>query len=308
MSTPVPSLEEDLVDMYHARIINITAKQDLVDHLLVRVRLPGPALVSTQQYLLVGFQGILAFYKDNVPPGAGPSAACSLPATWLKSPTALRHEPKSEKLLDFEVPMSKDAFLRLEEYRAGEVLFARIEGQVQLITRSNPGPQATSETVLWLDGLQTDLASPDGPPIRDLRSECFEFHQERWSRDVRSILHPPGSFFFEFTVPESNDFEGVKDVIVNMEKARKAFVGGNYSDVLKAVLEALKAMAPEGHRIEERYGDAMRKLFDERLEGLKQMCDVTPPKGLSTRKTIDRTLAHHVFADASSLMGFVFKS
>jgi len=287
-------------------IEELKAEADLIDRLVVTVKLAGG--FSGETAVVLGFQGDLVFDVTPMPEGqTGPKIGKhKLPLRWMCSERSVTVKPSQSKKFEFTAPLSRDALGRLEAFRDGGKLFARVHGEfrVAYAMRANAGvPDA------WLDNLKAVIHESGGPAVEGMLTKCSQYNSESWNDNVVSVLKPPGNFVVEFTVLQVDDSGEAADVVASLEKAKKALNGSKHPDFVKELLRTLKLLEAELHRVEERHGEWARSQVEARLTALATLCSSLTEKTALNEpkmKNWDRNLSRHVFADTASLVGFLF--
>lgn len=295
--------------MDYARIKEVRVEQDLVDRLVVRVEVPPSALAQGRHHVLLGFDGVLAFYRTENHPHATVPPYRTLPAKWrwpsVLNSVSFRSGP-TVRFIEFDAPISREALARLDEFREGGSLHARIEGSVQVLSPKVPERgEASGTSPLWIHGVGDLLSSDPGPAPIALTTETFELHPAKWSDLVLCKLRPPGHFVLEVNASSAT---GVgEEVLEKYQKARAAFDEGRWDETARLVYIALEGMKAQVANIER--AQFVKDQLINRIKAVNALCNRERHRDRSDEEPLrfDRSLAQDALMSAASLMALLYR-
>lgn len=293
-------------------IIAVTPIPDIVDRFEWTVRLGTGfwGLAPRRAYVLF-WDGRIAFYLEPVPVGSMPAAlpVRMLPTRWTNRDSTARLFLPRETNFKFETDLPGNALQRLEEFRNGARLYARLEGK--LVAAAQPeGIEREAAEHSGVDslGLLRDLSDVMGEPGRrvhgtDIRSEPFELTRDFWCETVLGTLRPPGRVVLEFVAGPPSQ-EQATAAAAHWREAQKALDHGRHEEVARLCARALEELNKLLDAIEVRYGRFGRDRLAEQIKSTKSLCD---PVRHAERPhhdglQVDLPLARHLLAVTASLI------
>ena len=281
----------------------VVAVRDAIDRLEWRVRI-GTDFFGTNlaRVFLSGWEGRVRFYRESAPS----AKSITLRAHWL-NPERGRFIAPQEQVFDFATELPHAALDRLDEFRSAGRLFARLEGKMLLIQKTESPDDRGRD---WTQEVARFLGDPQRVMSTDIISEFFEMSRDAWCDEILGVLRPPGRHVIEVQAPSpSLANEGAVKVVSHLKEAQFAFDQGRWQETARVCYRALDELKGHAAAIEERYGQhAKGRVIDE----IKAVCSICNPvrhaeaaehDGLE----FDRALAQHVLIAASSLTGLVFR-
>jgi hypothetical protein len=290
-------------------IKSVAAVRDAVDRLQWEARIsttfgPEPAFI-------VHWEGNIVFSGDPVRSHHGQGLSTSrrtLPARWANRETSARVLRPDESKFEFVTELPGEALDRIESFRDGGRLFARLEGKLFIVSR-NPGHRDQPQ-MPWLDDVVDIMGRGNRPWSDDVRSEPFEL-REVWCSQVLGTLRPPGRFVLDLQVPTASpEGEVAQRALAHLDEAKKTFTeGGREGEVGRVCYRALDELRKLVDRVEPRYGRFARDRIAGQIKETQSICN---PERHGDRPehddlTFDRALAQHVLAVTSSIAGVLLR-
>jgi hypothetical protein len=204
---------------------------------------------------------------------------------------------------EFATDIPSEALDRIEEFRSSARLYARIEGALTLVHRSQQsGPGG------WYEGLAALMGDFNRVPAAEIRTEPLELTRDYWCRDVLAVLRPPGHHVIEVAIAQPLAKSKVgESALTHLAEAQHAFDEGRFAEVARVAYRALDELQPILDRVGDRYGAFGRDRIREESKALRSLCnperhgEQSQHDGLS----FDRVLALHVLVGAKNLVGLV---
>jgi hypothetical protein len=288
-------------------IDRVTAVRDAVDRLEWQVRIVSDFYgVRSASGIIVRWHGNLAFYRESIPPNSMPGPQferLTLAARWLNAEEAGRLMIPEEKMFRFATELPTGTLDRIETFRRGGRLFARVEGQLHLLYQED-GFNGPPEQ--WLATFTK--AARDGLPKADIHGASLELTRDVWNRDILGVLRPPGRCIMEIQVPSTAPAsEVVESALRHVADAQTACDDARHEEVLRICYRALDRLGTLVEATSDRYGVFGKGRIAEQVKATKALCNPErhAEDDRSTGFTTDRRLAMHVLAVTSSLVAIV---
>jgi len=299
--------------MSTSTIIGVAPIQDVVDRFewTVRVGTGFWGLHLRRGYVLF-WDGRVAFYLEPVPANIMPGSDLpvkTLPARWTNRDAAARLFLPQETTFKFETELPGNALDRIEEFRNGARLYARLQGKLVAVAQ----PEGTERHLADQRdpdplGLLRDLARVMGDPTErvhdtDIRTEPFELTRDFWCEKVLGTLRPPGRYVLEVAagVPSQDQAAAAT---AHWKEAQKAFDNGRHEETARLCARALEELNKLLDALEERYGKFGRERIAEQIKTTKSLCDpvrhAERPHHDGLR--VDGPLARHLLVVTASLV------
>jgi hypothetical protein len=294
-------------------IKSASAVRDAVDRLEWRVVTATDFFGSRiDRAFVIHWEGAIAFYRHAVPKGAdmgSQTAKLSLVARWTNRERSARLHTPTEATFEFVTEIPGEALDRIEHFRDGGRLHARLEGKLFVIQEERESKKTGHRP--WIDDALRLMADYDRMPCVDLRSESFELTRDTWCTEILATLRPPGRFVVDVRVPIGQAHEdGAKRALDHIRDAQKTLdEGGRDGEVGRICYRALDELRKLVDGVEERYGKFGKERLIAQIKETKSLCD--PERhGESPHHDdlkFDRPLAQHVLAVTSSIAGVVLR-
>lgn len=228
-----------------------------------------------------------------------------LPARWIqRRETPVRMWSQTSSNVKFETSLPSGALNRLDDFRDGGKLHARVEGTVNLLLLRDDslvGLAPTEQlTRIWWDTANNNFVVSD-----DILSESFELSKERWCTEVLRTLRPPGHVVFEMTVPRLEALgDAAKRCLGHLDGAQAALDQDRIGDSVRLVYRALEELRHFNNEANAVYGDYRQKRLAEQAKSLRSLCN--PERHASEVKDggleeLPRRLANYLLIAARAL-------
>jgi hypothetical protein len=291
-------------------IINsVRAVPDAVDRLMWDVDVRTDFYISTFQlgYALF-WEGHVVFWRESVPAGSMPgpqTPRMTLPARWMNRDTAARFTAPQERRFEFAADLPGTALDRIEDFRGGGRLYARLEGKLAVIFVEPPrqGGDLVGPMLLELGRTLVDSGREHAATVC---SDPKELSRDTWCDEVLAKLRPQGRHVLEVTVPiGAAAGDAAAAALQHQRAAQRSFDGGRYDEAVRDCARALEHTTSLLDRAEASYGRSGRERIADQIKTTKSLCDPAPlaEKVNQGRHRVDRALAHHVLIATSSLLG-----
>lgn len=239
-----------------------------------------------------------------------PEGRLALVARWTNRNDSGRFQVPRETLFEFATDLPGDALDRIESFRDGGRLYARLEGRLFVIYRDEHVPKS-STTRPWVDDAVALLGQSQRTPCADVSSEVRELTRDVWCTEVLATLRPPGRFVFDVRVPIGDaDEEGAKRALAHLAEAQKTFdEGGRDGEVGRICYRALDELRRLADHTEKRYGMFGRDRLIAQIKETKSLCDPERHGDSPHHDDLkfDRPLAQHVLVVTSSIAGVLLR-
>jgi hypothetical protein len=290
-------------------IKSVVAVRDAIDRLEWDTRISAP--FGSAPSFVVHWEGNVVFYKEPIASnqGMGPSfPRRALAARWTNRENAARVLRPDESTFTFVTELPGDALDRIESFRDGGRLFARLEG-TRFVVNRDPGFAVPNQPKLpWLDDVADIMGRGNRPWTDNVWSEPFEL-REIWCTQVLATLRPPGRFVLDLQLPSASaDGDTAKRALDHIANAKKTFIeGGRDGEVGRICYRALDELRKLADGVEARYGKFGRDRIIAQIKETKSLCDPERHGDAPHHDDLefDRTLAQHVLAVTSSIAGLL---
>lgn len=289
-------------------IKKILAERGLVDTITIDVDITVDVNVGEQRVFLTRWDGVLAFYRNEVAEyQAGPKEGrVVLPAVWQPGEHDVRLVARTNRLMTFRVECPGDALERLEGFRAGGRLYARLEGRFQHLSLGRMNGNGSDP----IEGLLHSLVNPQRVLWMDIKGEALEVSRDRWIAEVLNILRDPAHVVLEARLPVAHvDADAGKRALAELQEAQSEFDHGRFVPCAAAVYRALEAIQSCGSRLD-RYGAFGGRFIADQSKATRSAaneCRRHDEAKLGREPTpIDRALALHLLLTAKSLLALTF--
>ena len=283
-------------------ISKVVAVRDAVD------RLEWEARISTDFYgtnhaqiFLFRWDGRVRFYREPTQS----KASLSLSAKWSNASAARLFSPGQQEL-HFTTELTPSALDRIEAFRGGGRIFARVEGMLFLVHKSGHTGASASEWAVELAQMLGDSRRSLGSTIV---SEPLELSRDVWCGEILSVLRPPGRLITEIALPTvSAEGETALRAINHLKEAQLAFDHGRWAETARVCYCALEELKKASNEVSQRYGEYAKARLLDQIKAIGATCNVERHSeevhhdGLE----FDRALAAHVLASSWSVAGVFF--
>lgn len=288
--------------MNSAFIQSVQAEAGLVDSLVWTVGLRIDLEQPVERVFVTRWTGDIVFSRENIragsPAGPVPTRARALRAAWVSEPEQARRFSGSNELTGtFRSELPGDSLDRLERFRNGGRLFARLEGWFRLLWLSEDDAHDPTRPLSY-------LFDRGAPRIWwELRGPSYELTRDGWFQ-VLADLRSPTRVLLEATLPTGTPFEEHgKRAIAHLAEAQRAFDDARHDETARLAYKAVEALQALGERVEGRYGGSVRRAFTSQCKALKDICHPERHDESRTHEPprVDRVLAEHILLTAKSL-------
>lgn len=246
-----------------------------------------------RRLLLMGFEGRLALYSEPVPGSAMPGPKTPerfvLGAEWVDRAGSSWLWTHQSNPLKFESVLPAGAVDRLEEFRAGRRLWARVEGKFFYGIDCDEVPHHQGRTI--------QLTSQD--PWLDYRTEPFELNQHDWGTAL-AVLRPPGFTMIELHLPQGAAARNLAAATGYLEQAQTHFDAGQWADCLEDLFKCGEALLHERKALEALYDAGLTNLLQHQVSALKGVSNEARHHPVSDK--LDRPLALHLLVSTQSAL------
>lgn len=295
--------------MVRSIINEVRAVPDAVDRLMWQVDMRTDFYTSVYQlgYALF-WAGHVVFWRESIPAGNMPGPQTprrTLPARWMNRDTAARFTVPQERRFEFATDLPGTALDRIEDFRGGGRLYARLEGKLAVILME-PSRQGGDVVVPMLSELGKTLVESGREHAAAICSDPKELSRDTWCDEVLAKLRPQGRHLLEVTVPIGAAAGDVAAAaLLHQRAAQRSFDDGRYDEVVRACARALEHTSSLLDRAEATYGRSGRERIADQIKTTKSLCDpaFVAEKVNQGGHLVDRALAHHVLIATSSLLG-----
>jgi hypothetical protein len=161
-------------------IKRVTAVRDATDRLEWQVTMATDIFgVRMNHGYVLNWEGSVGLYRQPDPPRSlRPSlqvARLGMQARWTNRHEAARLFIPTEKTFEFATDLPVEALDRVEAFRAGGRLFARLEGRVVIVFREGNGGATP-----WFDDALALISSESRVPCCDVFSDSYELTRDVW--------------------------------------------------------------------------------------------------------------------------------
>lgn len=291
-------------------ITKVVPEPGAVDSLLWTVEVRTDFFgINMERILLAAWSGAVAFYREPIPgnsmPAPDPRRRIALPAEWVNRDKTTKLLAPQDVSFVFRTQLPGDALARLERFRDGERLYARVEGQFMRWSLGDPNAA--------FDQVEAVLMAAREPRLilwADVRSEPHELTRDEWGAHVLATLRPPGIVPLEVKLPTvESEAEPVKRALAHLDEAQRALDENKTDRVAHMAYRALDELKHLADRVQANRGEFIGKRLLEERKALASICDPERhgerPSGPTGQ--VDRVLAQHILAAAKSLVA-VFAS
>lgn len=249
--------------MIEARITGVKAFCDLRDRLAWEVKLTLPRYTEkgTDTVAYFDWVGDIAFYREPLGTGAlGPYPnpnRKSLSARWEVPIRSLVSRSKTIECHPVALHLSTDldthALERLESFRAGGRLYARVEGRINLLYSSMTDRQ---------------LKDPSVSLRETIASESYELPPHQWCEEILPSLLPPGKLLVEIDCSGELDSEPMNE---RFARARRAYYDGRFDDMVAELYKVFEQIpAPNSADDRDRVRGSLRNVH----KGVKELLNL----------------------------------
>lgn len=287
-------------------ITQVVPEPGAVDALLWSVEIRTDFFgIRMERIFLAGWSGVIAFYRDPCPghsmPAPDPGRRLTLAAEWVNRDRTTKLLAPQEVSFLFRTQLPGDALDRIDRFRGGERLYARLEGQFMRWSLDGNPLEGQDE----VEAIVAAAADPGRVIWADVRSESHELSRDVWGVSVLSVLRPPGIVTLEIRLPtDESASQPLKRALAHLNEAQRALDHNQTDRVAQIVYRALDELKGCADQVQTSRGEFItRRLLDER-KALASICD---PERHGERPSgptgdVDRTLAQHILAAAKSLV------
>jgi hypothetical protein len=263
---------------------------------------------EAQVLSLQGWKGVVALYHEPVRtgslPGPGPGKL-TLAATWESEHEHSQMFSNSTATMRFRTALPGDALDRIEQFRAGGRLFARLEGKLRFFALGPIDADARTRIEALLACYDVGRKSI----WNDLWGDSLELTRDLWTGTVLPVLRPPGRVVLEAALPKvESDQEAARRAFAYIAKAQASFDEGRYEPVGAAIYKALEALQTLFAHTDAAYGPTIRGFVKTEVGALSALAnEVRHDEAKMKRPTsdIDRTLALHLLTATKSVAAVI---
>lgn len=289
-------------------INNVQAVSDAVDRLVWEVDV-GTDFFGTHYQLAYAlfWDGQVVFWREPFPPGNTPGPQTprkNLAARWVNRDVSARMTVPNPRRFEFASDLPGDALDRLDDFREGGRLFARVEGKLVLVI-AEPSREGQGSVVNdMLFDLGQLMTSSNRLHSTAICTDPKELSRDTWGDAILAKLRPQGRHVLEVTIPIGSTAGDVAAVALQQQRAaQRAFDEGRYEETMRACAHVLDQINLLLNRADAAYGKLGLAHIGSQIVAAKSLCDAAHLAGKSGGDGVraDRTLAHHVLIVTSSL-------
>ena len=293
--------------MARSIIGNVHAVPDAVDRLAWEVDVRTDFFTSRHQvgYALF-WEGQVTFWRESVPAGSMPGPQTprkSLPARWANRDKSARFTVPNEHHFEFATDLPGDALEKIEAFREGGRLYARIEGTLGVVlVEPRKGEELVGAMLMDLGRVLVDSSRAHTAQVR---TDPKELSRDSWCDDVLGKLRPQGRHVVEVTVPIGSIFgDAAAAALEHQRAAQRHFDAGRYEETVHVCARALDQTSGLLDKIQTNYGNRGRESVAQQIEAIRSVCDPALPAQRSPHGAlrVDRALAQYVLIATSAVL------
>lgn len=298
------------------RIVEVSPIQGVHDVILWTLEMqPDWWGTGIRRRLLLEWVGDLVLTREPIPRSSRQTRARTpmrLPTRWIDRERLTKVFSDRTYRFVFETVVPSEALTRIDAFREGGPLFARIEGQMFTLVLDEhfirkSGESDPSERLLraW-NQLEDSSMSVWG----EIYSEPFEIAKELWCSKILGTFRPPGRAVFEMIFPDlatSSDRAG--RCIQYLKEAQASLDDHRPSEAARHVYRVIDVLSQLDESIRARHGEFIAKRLQQQRKELGAIAnqerhghkgaDEAPPP-------ISRSMAQHLLTSMWSLCAVYF--
>lgn len=271
--------------------------------------------VNLWKRLLLDWTGDVVLTRNPIASNSETSrehAPVRLPARWLNRERVTRVDSRHEHSFVFETILTSEVLNRIDDFRNGSSIFARLEGEMLtlIVERTNedishPYNQPVKRTELW-NQLSEFGRSLWGRVV----SEPYELSRDFWSRQILGTLRPPGRVLIEMKLPSAGGQSAIASACLkHLGNAQSALDDLRLEEVAAHVHRALEETSKLDEVVKSRYGGLITQRLSEQRDALMEVAARPQPEPDASDGSLPpmtRSLAQHLLLSAWSLCGTYF--
>ncbi len=308
------------------KINKVGAVKDAVDRLEWEVAVAtdffGP---TSNQAFALAWDGYVHL-SDGLEGGRG----LRLLARWTNRCTAARFSMPGSINFTFATDLPSGVLDRIEDFRDGRRLHARLEGNLFVLYKTAINDTKTDQEP-WID-YACNLADNNNRQqlCTKVSSDSMELTHHLWCKEILEILRPPGHEILEVRLPsEPTNEEKAQRALNHLKEAQSAFDEGRYAETARLLYMASEALNElEDYinaRFNARYASVIIKSIRDQKKSVRTICNLErhnqkQDSSVEVPNTeqddnlkvkgdkIDRPMAHHLLISMKSLAAIYLTS